>query len=196
MSHSGRADNIISSLIPTKNPINVLDIGSGYGQIGLLIKSLNPQAHLSGIEIHEPYYRQQLKMRLYDKMYFGDAVDIVPTLFDKKYHVVIGSHFIEHLEDIEGVWLMRLIEKDLKPNLIIWTTPNEGSPAHIKDGNKYNLHKSSWSVQDFKKLGYEVELATVLINSKAVNTFAYLWFKLRGRQWNKSIIVAYKKRKY
>ena len=64
----------------------------------------------NGVEIYEPYHNMQKRLGLYEHLYLGDVMDVLPTL-KEKHNVIIASHLIEHLEKEQGLMLMDMIEE-------------------------------------------------------------------------------------
>ena len=192
MSHRGISDKLIGTLVPKEGELKVLDIGHGYGQIGLLIRSirvLSEPTFIWGNEIYEPYHKMQESLGIYDKQILGDCLDV--ELPEKFFNISIASHLIEHLDKNNGDLLIQKMENWTK-NRIIIVTPKGNVPAEEKDGNKWNEHHSGWTIKDFEALGFRVYQCTRQIHSKAVSIFATLWFKILGKTWNNAILVAVK----
>ena len=68
----------------------------------------------------------------------------------------MGLEVLEHLTKKEGYELIKKMESIAKRKIII-STPNGFLPQEEHDSNKLQIHKSGWTVDEFKNLGYKVE---------------------------------------
>ncbi len=128
---------------------SVLDIGCGCN---------SPIQHCNvpysvGVELFEPYLQESRKKAIHSEYIKADIrkVEFEPKSFD----AVLCSEVLEHLKKEDGY---ELIEKTVKwaRNKVIITTPNG---YLLQDGfsdNPLQEHKSSWSVEDFQRLGFKV----------------------------------------
>ena len=189
MSHVGLGDKYLKSLLPRKG-VKLLDVGHGYGQIGLMVKAHTMgDCELWGVEIYPPYHEFQKRLGIYDHLILGNALET--TLPDKTVDYTIASHVIEHLEKDDGYKLLKEMERVTRRKVIV-TTPKGRVPAEEKDGNIFNMHKAGWEAEDFKADGYEVHFASLDLNSRALQAFGMFWYALNGRKWNNPIIIATK----
>jgi len=140
-----------------KNPISVLDIGIGFGKFGFLAREytdvrlgryFNWQTRIDGIEIFEKYVTP-LQQQIYNQIYIGNAIDILPTL--GKYDMIICSDMLEHLNENDGVFLLDTIEKKSRFAMIV--TPVRVLQQEALYNNEHERHVSSWSKEILSKLG-------------------------------------------
>jgi hypothetical protein len=68
---------------------------------------------------------------------------------------VLCAEIIEHLEKSDGFALLDKAENWARKKVII-TTPNGYVKQEGYDNNPLQMHKSGWSVEDFKNRGYVV----------------------------------------
>ena len=138
----------------------VLDLGYGPHS---LIQQWN--VHFSvGVELFEPYLEESKKKGLHNQYIKADItkIEFKPKSFD----AVVAIEVLEHLTKEEGYELLKKMERWGKKKIII-TTPNGYLYQDAYDNNPLQKHRSSWSAEELKKLGFEV----VGING---------WKKLRG----------------
>lgn len=142
---------------------SVLDVGIGFGKDGFLLREyfdaktyhkFQPKEWLleiTGIEIF-PSYLSELQKLIYNKILIGDVFDLLPSLGN--YDLAILADVIEHFPKEKGYILLdRLFQHT---NDIIITTPNGFlKQARGALNNKYEEHKSGWTLDDFKRFRIE-----------------------------------------
>jgi peptidylprolyl isomerase len=140
-----------------KNPMSVLDIGIGFGKFGFLAREytdvrlgryFNWQTRIDGIEIFEKYVTP-LQRAIYDNIYIGNAVNILPTLGD--YDMIICSDMLEHLSESEGVSLISSIKQ--KSGFAMIVTPVRVLQQEALYDNEHERHVSAWSKEALSKWG-------------------------------------------
>ncbi len=147
----------VCNRIIEKNPMSVLDIGIGFGKFGFLAREytdvrlgryFNPQTRIDGIEIFEKYITQ-LQREIYDNIYIGNAVDLLPAL--DNYDMIICSDMLEHLSEKDGLFLLNLIKEKSKFAMIV--TPVRVLQQEALYNNKYEKHLSVWPKKVLSKWG-------------------------------------------
>jgi len=107
-----------------------------------------------GVELFEPYIRDSRKAKIHNEYILGDIRKI--EFRPKSFGCVLGLEVLEHLTKKEGYELIKKMEIIAKRKIII-STPNGFLPQEEHDSNKLQIHKSGWTVDEFKNLGYKVE---------------------------------------
>src|SRR4051794_31450104 len=98
--------NTIVTLVSNLQPQRVLDIGCGFGKYGVLMREYLDvwneriardewKVELTAVEAFNRY-RNPIHDYVYDKVHYGDAMQIVPTLGD--FDTILMLDVIEHLE--------------------------------------------------------------------------------------------------
>ena len=107
-----------------------------------------------GAELFEPYLKESRKAGIHNEYILLDIrkIEFKPKSFD----CVLGLEILEHLTKEEGYKLIKKMESVAKRKCII-STPNGFLPQEKHDLNKLQIHKSGWTVDDFKNLGYKVK---------------------------------------
>lgn len=143
--------------IMEKNPMSVLDIGIGFGKFGFLAREYTDvrlgryfdwETRIDGIEIFEKYITQ-LQRKIYDNIYIGNAINILPTL--DHYDMIICSDMLEHLSKKDGVFLLDSIKEKSKFAMIV--TPVKVLQQEAIYNNEYERHISAWPEEELEKWG-------------------------------------------
>lgn len=130
----------------------VLDVGCG---------SWSPLANIKktfysvGIDIHKPSIEEIKKKKIHDEYSVGDVLKLNKFFKPKSFDAVVALDVVEHFEKKEGLELIKQMESIAK-NKIIILTPYGFMKQHPYDGNPYQIHKSGWHIEEFRKMGYKV----------------------------------------
>ncbi|MDY6987427.1 MAG: hypothetical protein SWQ30_05155 [Thermodesulfobacteriota bacterium] len=150
--------NDIMELIILTNPGTILDIGVGFGKYGFLAREylelwddIREYRHwkrrIDGIEIHSAYITPVHDF-VYDHVYDGNAIDIVPTL-EVNYDLVLVIDILEHFEYEDGLRLLDVITSCGRNTII--ATPKYFWSQEDAFGNPFETHRSLWRKRDFSK---------------------------------------------
>jgi len=130
----------------------ILDVGSGKGEfVGTI--NYNKNFIIDGIELFPPYIKQAGETGFYKKIIKKDITKL--NLKKKNYDAVICNQVIEHLTKRDGKILVKKMENYAK-NIVLIGVPNGHWHQDEYDNNKLQKHRSDWSVDDFRSLGYIV----------------------------------------
>lgn len=158
-SHPGFIETVINKYI-SLDPDKTLDIGVGFGKWGILFREYGDiykgrvypehwEKKINGIEIFRPYIDIGHQQFYYDEIFIGDALKILPKLYD--YDFIYAGDVIEHLEKEEGIALIKLIKAKSKYSLLSIPMGDKwDQPAMF--GNKYEEHKSIWYKKEFENI--------------------------------------------
>lgn len=177
----------VLDLIPTDIPLKVLDIGSGYGYWGYILKAyLEYEPIIWGVEINPDCIKRLKRLGIYDFIIEGNANshDLWAT---NNYNLAILSHVIEHIEKKEALNLISILKT--KCNQIIIVCP-EGDNLHENNEPGFS-HLSKWMKKDFEKIGMQShQLAICNKAGRVVSQFERTYFKLKGlTRWG--ILIAW-----
>ena len=119
-SHSGQLSAIVG-FAEALAPVSILDVGTGMGQYGFLLRTNLENEHLFEVDGARARQRprEQWRVRIdgiegyatyltpvhdyvYDRMMIGDAMDILPTLPEAAYDLVMAIDILEHLTVEQG----------------------------------------------------------------------------------------------
>jgi hypothetical protein len=131
----------------------VLDVGVGFGKFGVLAREYlelwdgrkqygDWQRRVDGIEVFESYLTP-LHDYIYDRVFVGDALEIMPGMADRAYDLVLLIDVLEHFDEGGGV---RLITESLRigRNVLVSTPLDIGRQDAAFD-NVYETHRFQWT---------------------------------------------------
>lgn len=145
--------NSVMNLISQISPASVLDVGVGFGKMGLLCREYldiwwaryTPDkwtTRIDGIEIF-PQYKNPIYDYCYDNVLFGNVMDHLDMLGD--YDLVLLIDVIEHLSKEDGHKLL-----DTITNNYIVVTPKVFVQNNMKVWeNEAERHLSLWDLSEF-----------------------------------------------
>jgi len=144
---------------PLPSPeFKILDVGAGFGKWGFLIRdsfdvmsfqNFKKEDWKLDITAIEPFPKciTHLQENIYNKIIKKDFFECIDDL--ENFDLVIFGDVIEHFEKEKGY---EVIEKLFKhTNNIIISTPNGFLPQGPWGENELEIHKSGWTIEDFKK---------------------------------------------
>lgn len=137
----------------------LLDLGCGTGEF---MKSLSDGEdwEITGVELYDNYAKLARRTGVYKSVVVGDALSVVRKLKKQKrrFDVVFCSHVLEHLTRENGEKLIQEAEV-IAQKRVVFGTPQGFIEQPIKYGQaeeKYQEHKSGWTIKDFISRGYKV----------------------------------------
>ena len=148
----------IVELIVFTNPQSVLDVGVGFGKYGVLCREYldlrdgreeyyNWRRRVDGIEIFEAYLTP-LHAFIYDHIYLGDALKILPGL-ETTYDLLLLVDVIEHFDYETGLNLLNACQKAARNVLV--STPHQFISQKAAFGNVFETHRSHWRKKHFSR---------------------------------------------
>jgi len=149
--------NEIVGLIVLTNPQKLLDIGVGFGKYGFLAREYLElwdeggdyhkwKRRIDAIEAFEPYL-SPVHGYIYDNIYKGNALDILPGL-DQDYDLILMIDVFEHFTHADGQKLLEVCRAKGK-NILI-SVPLAMSEQETVFGNKFETHRYAWKKKDFE----------------------------------------------
>lgn len=150
--------NEIVRLIELTRPQSILDIGVGFGKYGFLAREYLElgngrinygewKIRIDGIEAFKKYLTPVHKF-IYDQIYLGNALDILPTL-KKRYDLILLVDVLEHFGYRQGMRLLAECKRQGK-NMIVSVPKKIGKQKDIFE-NPFEIHKFSWQKKHFAK---------------------------------------------
>ena len=157
-------------------PETFLDIGIGHGKWGFLVREytdawksrMSPSTYktvIHGIEAY-PDYISKLQHEIYDKIFIGEAIDVINDTGIDKYDLIIFAATIEHMPKDVGHSLLKIITKKCKQAFI--TTPKDAKVSgKSMNYNPYETHLCEWSKNELEQYGEVKEIGSIfLLNIK------------------------------
>lgn len=199
MSHIGIedrwvAENLFKDLY--LNQKEVIDYGAGLGKVGYNLRSLYRiesrdfgYAFLRGYEIHQSYIQILKDMGIYDLV---ECVDITNLLYNYyQCDIALLFHILEHLTKEDAIKLLEKVERGTREIIIIAVPYGDRESKQGRHENERSKHLSSFTVEDFKRRDYQTRV--IFYGSRTANLIVKLFYKLLGKEYNNSVIVAWKK---
>ena len=127
---------------------SVLDLGCGPDSP---LQYCSNVQHSVGVEAFQPYLEESKKKQIHSE-YVSKKIgnlDFEENSFD----AVIMLEVIEHLEEQEGLEVLKKLEKWARKKVII-STPNGFFPQKVVDNNPMQVHLSGWDVEKMESLGF------------------------------------------
>lgn len=148
-----------------KRPESFLEVGTGWGQYGFLLRSywdaawgrFQPedwQTKIDGIEVCERYICDAARL-VYDDLQIGNALDILPGIPDNSYDVTFSIEVLEHFEEADGHAFIDHLKRIARLGVVISTPHPDGWEAQGSlFGNDYEIHRTVWSPEQMEALGF------------------------------------------
>ena len=153
--------------ITSLNPRSILDVGCGLGLYGMLCRihldlyydpefyrkldgSQSWNTQIDGIEGCQTYV-PFIPRWAYDHVHVGNAMEIVPTMADGQYDLILILAMIEHLTQDQGINLIAQLQRIGRA--IILSVPKNWQEQKI-EGYPLETHRSHWTEQDLRDIGF------------------------------------------
>lgn len=131
----------------------LLDVGCGSQSP---IRFFSHKLHYAvGVDAFLPALEQSRQHAIHHDYRLLDLLQLDTAFAPKSFDVVLASDVIEHFEKADGLRLIQLMEQLARKKVIIFT-PNGFQPQGECDGNPYQRHRSGWTVEEMRALGYSV----------------------------------------
>ena len=127
---------------------SVLDLGCGPDSPLQYCKNIK---HSIGVEAFQPYLDESQKKGIHNEYIKKNIGEI--EFEENSFDAVILMEVIEHMEENEGLEILKKIEFWAR-NKVIISTPNGFFPQKIVDKNPMQVHLSGWDTKKMKSLGF------------------------------------------
>jgi SAM-dependent methyltransferase len=138
-----------------KEARSFLDVGCGTGEVMKVVNLRENGNYRVGVDIFRPSLKWCRKNQIYDEVILCDIRHL--PFRNGSSDVAFCVEVIEHLPKDDGYRLIEDLEglslKQVLFELPVGTGPTRG---HLWDGNVYQLHRSGWTFDEFRKKGYKV----------------------------------------
>ena len=137
---------------------SLLDVGCGAG---VTMANLNRDKHFNyviGVDIHRPYLNSCKMNNTHNDIVQADIrhLPFMPQSFD----YVIGLEVLEHLEKEDGYELLKSLQHIAKKGVVL-ALPAGHYGQHAYDSNLFQEHRSQWTPQEMKNLGFKVNVSSI-----------------------------------
>jgi hypothetical protein len=153
-------------------PMSVLDVGTGMGTYGFLLRT-----HLEHLNLFEvdgatgklrdrkgwrrridgiegfPAYITPVHEYAYDRLLLTDALSALATIEAQTYDLVLAIDIVEHFEKDDGRRLLAECRRVSHMACLV-STPKEFIPQQI-EANPLENHRSHWSLADLEDCGFD-----------------------------------------
>jgi ubiquinone/menaquinone biosynthesis C-methylase UbiE len=144
----------LSEALPREHPATVLEVGVGEGEISAKLRSLYPDAHIVGIDLHDDSLALEWRMRGFVGVYADIAQLPFPRL---AFDLVMAIEVLEHVDDPAAALadLVRVSRGRLVlsvPREPIWRVANIARGKYLADLGNTPGHIQHWSRRSFAEL--------------------------------------------
>lgn len=156
-------------------PRSVLDVGTGMGQYGFLLRTNLEHVNLfevagswarqrprsqwglrvDGIEGY-PTYLTPVHQYAYNEVLVGNALDILPTLADCAYDLVLAIDILEHLTPEQGRFFLAHCIR-IANRAVLVSTPKVFVAQDVA-ANPLENHRSVWTRGELQELDFTITL--------------------------------------
>jgi len=137
-----------------KNVTSVLDLGCSNGSMGRVLKLHDPDLIVVGVDVHVPYLKRIKRGGLYEECIAAEASHL--PFKDRSFESVLCIEMIEHMRKDDVKELLAQIEKIARKQIVISTPVGNPPEGGSKDRNVFQFHKSEWTPDELRRLGYKV----------------------------------------
>jgi predicted TPR repeat methyltransferase len=131
---------------------SVLDLGCGNDSP---LRHFPHKLHSEGVDIFPGYIDESKITGIHDAYHNMNVLDIDKKFKSGSFDCVVALDLIEHLTKEEGFELLKKMENIAKKKVIVFT-PNGFVPQGNYDSNPWQEHKSGWTAEEMRALGYRV----------------------------------------
>lgn len=144
--------------IATKTPSKVtsaLDCRCGRSRWGAFVRTdVNQDSYVVGLDIFLPNLFLCKKYGAYDDLVLADVRSL--PFNNDSFNIILACEIIEHLSKEDAHGLLKDLERIANGRIII-STPNINFSQGEIYGNIHEIHKTRWSVGDFRRSGFKVK---------------------------------------
>lgn len=153
------------------NPKSVLDVGTGMGQYGFLLRNNLEAAHLFEVQGNKGWQRDRSQWRVkidgiegfagyltpvhayaYNDMHIGDAMAQLAQMPSRTYDLVLAIDILEHFDKQDGEHFARECARVSRAAALI-STPKVFHDQTV-EANPLENHRSLWTEHELRGLGY------------------------------------------
>ena len=150
----GKRDRIFDEIEAAMDmPESLLDVGCGSDSPVQFLR--NRPARLVGVDGFLPSIEKSKSKGIHDDYRCIDLANFGVEMSGCSYDCVLSIDVIEHFDKEQGLKLIHEMERVARRRVVL-LTPNGFLPQEEHSGNSYQKHKSGWSADELRALGFEV----------------------------------------
>jgi len=130
----------------------ILDVGCGSNSP---IRNYAGKTYCIGVDISGPSIKKSRDQKIHEEYYEMDVLKINEKFKPDSFDCVLALDLIEHLSKSDGLKLISMMEEIASKRVVIFT-PNGFFGQDEYDDNPWQLHRSGWTVEEMKAMGYRV----------------------------------------
>lgn len=158
-----RFDKTVEKFIKQHKFENYLDVGSGAGKYGKMIRNIYPDANIIGVESDKSYIKEFSLRDIYSKVHHESIEHFVDHNPNFQTELTIIGDCLEHLKKSDGIDLINFLMYRTKYILIIYPTQ---CIQYSWQGHSSEAHRSVWSNKDlteFKPQFFQKDFMNLII---------------------------------
>lgn len=133
--------------------VSVLDVGCGANSPLGRFDVRYPYS--LGVDVYASAVEESRAAGIHDDYLIMDVLELAERIEPRSFDAVVAFDLIEHLMQEQGEKLLAMMERIARRRVVVFT-PNGFLPQESKDGNPFQAHRSGWSTESFRRLGYTV----------------------------------------
>ncbi len=152
----------IAAQVLIRRPSRVLDLGMGTGFYGAVVRQWVDEGvapwrtWLAGVEVFSEY-RNPL-WDLYNVVY-GMTIEEYLSKHQEQFDCVLFNDVLEHFDHAIGESLLQYLPNLVAPGGVLFVnTPAKFYAQEAAHGNEFERHRSLWTADEIRALGYEMLL--------------------------------------
>jgi len=138
-------DNVFRGNIFTIKPTSMLDVGSGAGKYGKIVREMFPKCALQAIESTESYVEEYKLREIYDRVHRKTVHDYCEENAHERHDIVVFGDVLEHFYRSQAIDLIDYFLYRAEWVIAIWPG---NMPQDSWAGNKFEIHKSNFTITE------------------------------------------------
>jgi hypothetical protein len=132
---------------------SILDLGCGRNSP---LGALKLKAYKVGVDNFTPALLESRKKKIHDRSVKSPLLKILEKIPPHSFETVVLLDVIEHFTKDEGSALLQIAESLATKKVVVFT-PNGFLAQGKLLKNPYQVHRSGWTVEELKTLGYRLQ---------------------------------------
>ena len=146
-------DEDIFDLVRKVNPITILDVGPGYGRMGVALRERSPHSTIDAVEIDQEYRDKFNLSSIYNTVHIDHIKDFCASNPSLRYDIALFNDILEHLFRSEAMDVLDFMLYRCKFIVVQW--PNNFL-QDAWEGHESEVHRSNFHLRDFLNHQFDV----------------------------------------